>query len=639
MGLGFGIAPLSAALVVGAAPVEFEVRGPDPLILGDVEAVEVRFSAPETQEVAGRPLRVSVNVGAFGPIEKLGPGVYRSTYRLPETAFPQVALVAVWRETGPEADVRFFRIPLHGRTEVPVRARPGALVTVTVADRAFGPVSAPRGRVRVPIVVPPGVEEVTVTSVVGRRRSQARVAAGVPPYNRMTLALTPYKVPSDGASSAVLHAYVDRVPPIDPRRVRLTAPRGRIAFSGAAGPVVRFRYTPERDPAGGRVEISGRVLRDPASRATVELELGRPAAERVVLQPSATAWVADGTRSFTVDALVTDRLGLGVEGLEVTAQADPARVEAVEPEGRGRYRVVLAPLARYPDTGAVALRVTAPREAGAPLVERTRLPVEPPPWPAEIAIEPRLVPAGDRRGYVAWSAFDAAGAPYTDGGFDVRVEAQPVASVATATAGRYRSAVEVGPGRRRVRVRVVHARGEVRAVREVRIPRDAALFEVGARVGPLISDGLHFLGGIELGLRLPPLRRRVAIRARASYFRRDAQFTAAFPDGSEGAVDARLQTVPFALGATVDLVRWRGWTGYAGAFGLLALGFETVDPRFTGATERSTRVFGGGEGVLGVAWQGVFAELGGGILRVDEADLQAPDVLWTATLGYRLGLF
>ncbi len=50
-----------------------------------------------------------MNVGSFSEPMRLGPGKYRVTYVPPTTRFPQVALVAVWRETGTDARIDFKR--------------------------------------------------------------------------------------------------------------------------------------------------------------------------------------------------------------------------------------------------------------------------------------------------------------------------------------------------------------------------------------------------------------------------------------------------------------------------------------------------------------------------------------------------
>src|SRR6185369_11104233 len=49
-------------------------------------------------------------------------------------------------------------LPLHGRTEMPLRTSPSATVTLRVGEQSFGPSSADRqGFVKIPIEVPPGM--------------------------------------------------------------------------------------------------------------------------------------------------------------------------------------------------------------------------------------------------------------------------------------------------------------------------------------------------------------------------------------------------------------------------------------------------------------------------------------------------
>src|SRR5262249_51351549 len=157
-------------------------------VLGDTSEVSVVIHVLETPEVATRPLRVAVNVGAFSALERTASGVYHSTYRLPERRFPQVALIAVWRETGPDAPIEFLRIPLFGKADLPIETKRDAEVTVQVGDVRFGPKKADHaGKVLMPIVVPPGVEKVDVISASGNDKKVATVVVDVPPYNRLTL--------------------------------------------------------------------------------------------------------------------------------------------------------------------------------------------------------------------------------------------------------------------------------------------------------------------------------------------------------------------------------------------------------------------------------------------------------------------
>ncbi len=635
---------LVAAAAVGwfaAAPVEIEVAGPSPLILGDVAEVEVLIRAPETEAVAGRPLRLSVNVGRFGPVERLASGEYRARYRLPETRFPQVALVAAWRETGPDADIRFFRIPLHGRTDVPVEARRGAEVSIKVGDETFGPVAARRGRAVIPIVVPPGVGQVTVTSVRGPQRSQAEIATGVPPYNRLTLALAPYKVRSDGESHAMLHVYVDRDPPVGPSSVSVSAPSGRVRFVDRQGPRLRYRYTPDRAESAGSVVIKGRVRKDRASKAAVEVELGLPIPERLVPRMVPERWVADGETEYDLQVLLTDRLGLGVDGFAVEARADPAQVREVQPEGNGRYRIRLAPLAPSVDVDSVRIDLRVARESDPDLESTVELPVDPPPWPGSLELE-RALGAGDPPPvYAAWVARDLRGRPFEEGGFEITVdEGVQAGPIETTEPGRYRSRLTADRGRDRVNVRVRHDSGRIEAEQTLSLRRTPRRFELGARAGPLFSEGVFFLGGAELGVRLPLWEDRVRVRFRASYFQRQRTFDGVLVPGDDPVeINGVVRMVPLAVGAEVDMWRRGPWRAYGSAYGVVGLAFSEVETTFDGAVDRSTSVNPGVEGAVGAAWSWLFVETAVGYLPVDEDNIEVPELIFSITAGARYALF
>src|SRR5690349_19502051 len=78
---------LAACLLQGEARAEeisLTVDSPQPLVLGEIDRVPVTIIAPETKDTKDRPLRVSVNVGSFGPIQPVRSGVYRAMYDLPK---------------------------------------------------------------------------------------------------------------------------------------------------------------------------------------------------------------------------------------------------------------------------------------------------------------------------------------------------------------------------------------------------------------------------------------------------------------------------------------------------------------------------------------------------------------------------
>jgi len=113
---------LGFLLTAAGAPAATLTLDKEPVVLGRSESVTVTVHVDEPPGTADRPLRLAVNVGSFGEVTRAGPGAYRVVYVPPTTRFPQVALVAVWRETGPEAPIEFLRIPLYGIAKIPVRA-------------------------------------------------------------------------------------------------------------------------------------------------------------------------------------------------------------------------------------------------------------------------------------------------------------------------------------------------------------------------------------------------------------------------------------------------------------------------------------------------------------------------------------
>ena len=130
------------------------------LLLGtDVEvAVALDVRGPGAESFT--PTRVLANVGTLEMPRASGPpGHFVARYLPPARALS--AGRAAGRRAGAAARAALHvaaRIALEGSTVVPFHTSAGATVTMRVADRSFGPVTADRqGRVEIPIRVPPGV--------------------------------------------------------------------------------------------------------------------------------------------------------------------------------------------------------------------------------------------------------------------------------------------------------------------------------------------------------------------------------------------------------------------------------------------------------------------------------------------------
>jgi hypothetical protein len=186
---------VASLLAVGAAAeAEQGARSvttdPAQVILGETDSVTVTLPGPPGRGAGA--LRTAVNVGMVEGVEQVGRRV-RVRYRPPDTSFPQLLCLALWREADKSADVRLTPIPLLGRTDVPVKTRPRALVNVVVGTTTFGPATTNhRGKTVIPALVPPGVTRASVQVIdkVGLLTAK-EVSIQQQPYNRLTLVAVP----------------------------------------------------------------------------------------------------------------------------------------------------------------------------------------------------------------------------------------------------------------------------------------------------------------------------------------------------------------------------------------------------------------------------------------------------------------
>jgi hypothetical protein len=358
--LGLALALAAPALPAAARP-RITIT-PSSVILGQTTAVTI-----EVAGLAGAAAPMAdVNVGSVERIETAG-SVVRIHYLPPESNAPQVLGLAVWRAGGLEAPVYFFRVPMLGRTQVPVRTRPNSTVKVMVADRVFGPVdSGPRGRVRVSVQVPPGVTraEVEVTDR-SNLTSRKQIRIKQPAYNELMLAIHPL---SSGSSVPRFRVTVglagrhggDGAPRVQvgPRRLELRQRRAG-GWSGLWAP-------PRRPPEGEipvRVWLPGRprsvrlarVGISPAALSVNIIRVSARASHRVASRLHGELGVLVGmvhnlgevvSPRFAVDLGLDYPLGPGRLGLRLFAGFSWAsqRIEAVGGLQPGASSVALIPI-------------------------------------------------------------------------------------------------------------------------------------------------------------------------------------------------------------------------------------------------------------------------------------------------------
>jgi hypothetical protein len=376
----FGAALCTASLAV-ATPARAEsaklfVVSPLPIVLGEVETISLVIEAPETPETEGRPIQVAVNVGKIDPPERVGQGKYRAIYRLPSTKYPQSAIVAVWRETGPDAEVDFLRIPLSARTKLPFKAKPGADVRVFIGDERFGPVSADRkGQAIIPIVVPPGVREVDVETSAALDKKKTSVVVKVPPFNRLAMAVTPYLLSPAAGAYALAHVYYDGDAAPAPNKIKLSVTGGEAVFQSVKGSRYTFKVTAKKG-AEKELKLSAGVEGDPVANAQSTLMIGVPVPEKIITRSPPTSLVANGTATKVVRVLVIDHYGLGIPGLTLTAIASDGKVDGVKDVGRGNYETTLTAPASLPRKKKSVVTFSAVAPNGAPVTLEVETPIQ-----------------------------------------------------------------------------------------------------------------------------------------------------------------------------------------------------------------------------------------------------------------------
>src|SRR5512143_1519086 len=302
------------------------------IVLGKTPSATVTVGVLEAPGTEDRPLRLSVNVGAFSQPVRIGPGKYSATYVPPPERYPQVALVAVWKETGPDAQIDFLRLALFGTTTVDVKGQPGAAVTIVTPFERFGPVRIDaKGKAHVPIEVPPNIRTVEVhVKDPNGAATRRTVPIEVPHYNRLTAALVPYAITADGKDQVKLHVFYD----LDggaraPDRVSVEATAGKAAFERTQNGRFLYRYVPPLGTSAQDVRFAIGIDGDPVAKAAARVVLGLPAPAKVIVKPPLVAMAPGAKEPGTVSVLVMSAEGLGLPAKVQLAATAGAAGEAV----------------------------------------------------------------------------------------------------------------------------------------------------------------------------------------------------------------------------------------------------------------------------------------------------------------------
>ncbi len=360
------------ALGPPATEVRLALEPPAPVKGRDKEAMlTVRLLRPDgTEDDSGAPPVVRASIGRVEGLERTGPGTYRARYVLPDTRYPEVAiLVAFSAWPSPQSIQGAYGrvlVPLAATVTLPGTTEPDAQLSIDIAGQSFGPVAAgPDGRFRLPIVVPPGHRfgQGRVVDRVGNVRRMP-IDLMLPPTDGLACVLQPQRLPADGASRArLLCATSDPLGrPVEDARVTAQARHGTLTGpTRTAGGLLEWRYTAPRALAADERIDAAWPQRGTGSREELALQLVQgPVAEAGL--SVADVLVHHGART-DVEVTARDAFGRPRPGAVVEPRAPVGTFSPLAESPPGTFRGTWAPPASG-EAAEVTLRARAWGPAG-----------------------------------------------------------------------------------------------------------------------------------------------------------------------------------------------------------------------------------------------------------------------------------
>jgi len=509
------------------------------LLLGTDGEIDVTLEVRGADADKFSPVRAQANVGTLEMPRAAGsPGRFLARFTPPAERYPQVALLVVELANGPRRMHVAARVLLEGATVVPFHTSAGASVTMKVADRNFGPVTADgRGHVEIPILVPPGVR-VGVARAVDRNGAarETEVDLQQAAYPRV-LVLAPNTMDVGAFAEIVLIAVEADGAPCNPTRLALSASAGLLHPLGP-GPLgqARFLFEAPRRLGSGAVALTAMAAGTPPSRADTAVALRVGAAAQLVISPSTHKLVVGSGETSRIAISAYDTFGnpTSAAGVEITVDGQP-RTVAVAPGGLGTLTID-AP-AHFDGHERLTLAATL---GGIRATEELHVTGGPPARLTMDVHDARLVADGHRGTELRVQAVDHNGTPTAVPGLSWDTPDGRVRHVRMPRDGEY--VAEYVPDRIRERQRqvlAVMASEKLRANATLEVTPPPILLIAAARVGLFYNFG-HAAGPAAFVEALRPLpipRVPMTLGATIGYLRYEVSGT-----GPEGTGTARLET-------------------------------------------------------------------------------------------------
>jgi hypothetical protein len=322
------------------------ISNPETLVLGVDAATTVSFQIPPGPDApAVGDLIVRATSGDLSELVDLGGGRYSARFLAPRVNYPHLSLITVADRRAPDRVFGVGVIPLMGKVDFPVQTTPDAAVVLRLGDREYGPVKAAAdGRAMVPIIVPPGMAQATMISVVGGQRTETPIELGVPEARRLAVMPLLKGVPSDEAAVVPVRVLV-RLPdgaPDPAAALNLSVTAGRIGRPVHLGDGL---YEAPFTPPPGRVQtvatVQATVPGGTVQSDAVELTLlpALPGSVELSADPTTLAAGGTGLKAF-VKVKGADGVGLADRTVVITATGATAKGPVQDLKG-GDYRLDL----------------------------------------------------------------------------------------------------------------------------------------------------------------------------------------------------------------------------------------------------------------------------------------------------------
>lgn len=331
----FGESGKGGAATAGSAKIQIVVI-PEKLVLGDASKARLTASvrSPDGAPVACEDIRIHASQGSISSIAQTGVGEYTAEYLLPEDFFPRFSIIAASALCSSHTVAGSLVVKLFGSGTVDLRFEPNSDVVLQIAGERFGPHRTDEeGSVRIPIVIPPGVQ----TGRVGAET----IDLNLPSVNRIVAIPEKQGISETSAKDlGILVFAIDDTTgePLEDAKLKIKPKRGRIGKLVTLAPgVYRAHYKPPSDLGYGQDRVVVFLQGDRASETEVTMQLlsGIPAEIDVAVSPKEVP--AGENRSVSVAIRVNDGKGNRTSA-EIEARPDLGHLENLRSFAPGEYR-------------------------------------------------------------------------------------------------------------------------------------------------------------------------------------------------------------------------------------------------------------------------------------------------------------